>query len=474
MVLLAAILGCAAFAWAMVLAVRGSVLTGVLLSLVAICCCGPYLLKFEVGGINLSLDRLLLVGVCGAAVLQWRLGLIKLKPLCAFDYPVFALIGVLVASIAIFGPPPPSKITEPVVQHLINGYLIPLALYLLVRQVDFDDLSLDHIQTFLGWFGLYLAVTGIAEAFQQWWLVYPSYIADPNIGLHFGRARGPMIHSVSYGVYLGVCLISVWLTRERLTKWWQWLAWAGMPIMLAAIYFTKTRSVWFGALTGLVLAAAFAFRSSWRWWIIGGVAAAGVTLSLLKVDDLLKVQREGTVQDTVQSANMRASFAYVSWKMFLDRPIFGFGFGHFPKAKLAYLGDRETSLPLEQIRGYVHHNTLLSLLTETGLIGLAAYVAMLAAWGWAAWRLIDWPDATEAMRRQGLLMLGALGVIIWQQLGHEITFTPHDHAILFVVAGATVNLVAGLGSQEKQATRPKTADKREDAETKELELVATV
>ncbi len=44
MLLLAAILGCAVFAWAMVLAVRGSVLTGCLLGLVAFACCGPYLL----------------------------------------------------------------------------------------------------------------------------------------------------------------------------------------------------------------------------------------------------------------------------------------------------------------------------------------------------------------------------------------------------------------------------------------------
>jgi len=253
-----------------------------------------------------------------------------------------------------------------------------------------------------------------------------------------------MLHSVSFGVYLGICLVAVWLLRGRLSRWWQMLPLAEMPLLVAAIYFTKTRSVWFGALSGLVLAAAISFRSAWRWWILGGVAVAGVTLSLVKVDELLSIRREGTVQDTIQSAEMRASFAYVSWKMFLDRPIFGFGFGHFPAAKLAYLGDRSTSLQLEEIRGYVHHNTFLSLLTETGLIGLAAYIAMLGAWGWAAWRLVDDPNASEAARRQGLLMLGALGVIAWQQLGHEITFTPPDHAILFVLAGATVNALAGL------------------------------
>ena len=29
------------------------------------------------------------------------------------------------------------------------------------------------------------------------------HIANPNVGLHFGRARGPMVHSVCFGLYLG-------------------------------------------------------------------------------------------------------------------------------------------------------------------------------------------------------------------------------------------------------------------------------
>ena len=53
-------------------------------------------------------------------------------------------------------------------------------------------------------FGVYLGFTAVCEIAQLWSLVFPKYIADPKIGLHFGRARGPMVHGVSFGHYQGV------------------------------------------------------------------------------------------------------------------------------------------------------------------------------------------------------------------------------------------------------------------------------
>ena len=84
---------------------------------------------------------------------------------------------------------------------------------------------------------------------------------------------------------------------------------------------------------------------------------------------------------------MRESFAYVSWQMFWDRPIWGCGFGHFYEEKLPYLSDRRTPLKLEEIRDYIHHNTYLSLLTETGVIGLGLFLAVLACWIRVGWQL---------------------------------------------------------------------------------------
>ena len=96
------------------------------------------------------------------------------------------------------------------------------------------------------------------------------------------------------------------------------------------------------------------------------------------------LEREGTAGESHHSVDQRKSFAYVSWQMFKDHPLMGVGFGRFYDRKLPYLSDRSQEFELESLRPLDHHNTLLSLLVETGLAGLAAFVALLAAWARAA------------------------------------------------------------------------------------------
>ena len=50
----------------------------------------------------------------------------------------------------------------------------------------------------------------LLEMAKLWGLVFPRFIGDPTIGIHFGRARGPMLQSVR----LGVACSPVW------PRWW--------------------------------------------------------------------------------------------------------------------------------------------------------------------------------------------------------------------------------------------------------------
>jgi O-antigen ligase len=126
--------------------------------------------------------------------------------------------------------------------------------------------------------------------------------------------------------------------------------------------------------------------------------------------------------------------------MFLDRPWFGVGFGRFRDAKLPYLDDRTVNMNLNSIREYVHHNTFLSVLTETGLLGLGAFSWLLLAWTHRASAL--WRDRhrPEWARSAGLLFCGVLTVAAWQMLAHEITFTPVDNGLIFLLAGVVVSV----------------------------------
>lgn len=318
--------------------------------------------------------------------------------------------------------------------RLLFGYLLPAGVYWVVRQSALTERRVHAALGALAAFGIYLAATGLLEVTQQWWLVFPPYIADPVRGLGFGCARGPMLQPVSFGSYVAVGMLSAWLLRGR--RRGRWLLVTSFPLFLAALFVTYTRSVWLGALSGLFIVFALTLRRYWRGLVLGSMLAAIVFVGATKWETLLAFPRgTETAEGTRHSAYLRLSFAYVSWRMFVDRPWFGVHFGHFPAAKLPYLADRSTSLDLESLRPLAHHNVFLSLLTETGLIGLAAFVTLLGCWtrmGWRIWRDTRAPDWA---RLPGALLLGALGVYVGQWMFHELSFGFIDHGLLFVVAG---------------------------------------
>src|SRR3972149_6602942 len=121
--------------------------------------------------------------------------------------------------------------------------------------------------------------------------------------------------------------------------------------------------------------------------------------------------------------------------MFKDHPLFGVGFGRFYDRKLPYLSDRSQDFELESLRNLHHHNTLLSLLTETGMVGLAAFIALLAAWARSAWSLVRDAELPAWVRSQGLLMLAVIITYLSSAVFHDLTLLPSQEWILFLAAG---------------------------------------
>jgi O-antigen ligase len=126
--------------------------------------------------------------------------------------------------------------------------------------------------------------------------------------------------------------------------------------------------------------------------------------------------------------------------MFLDRPLFGCGYAQYGTEHRNYVSDRSTDLPLERGRGYIPHNVIFSLLTETGLVGLGLFAAMVIFWARDAWRL--WCDAALPLwaRQQGLLLLIALGAYFMNGMFHDVSAIPMMNMTLFFVAGVTAGL----------------------------------
>jgi O-antigen ligase len=111
------------------------------------------------------------------------------------------------------------------------------------------------------------------------------------------------------------------------------------------------------------------------------------------------------------------------------------------------LADRSSEFKVGYLRHYSHHNTLLSLLTETGLVGLSLFLAVLGGWGWIGWKLARNTEMPHWARAQGALLLGALGIYICQAAFHELSYMAIDNVLIFTLAGVTVGLHAELAGK---------------------------
>jgi O-antigen ligase len=440
MEMLIAIAALAGLVWGVWLFWRGSQIDGALAFILTICCFGYHFVHFDLGPVPLTLDRVLLVFLAGQYVLLRLTGRADPKPLTFVDWSLGAFVVLLTGSMLSTDMSQSLKGDTSPVWRLIGGYVTPLAIYWLVRQSPIDARATRHVQGFLAGYGVYLGIISLLEMAKLWPLVFPTYIADPTVGLHFGRARGPMVQAVSYGHYVGVCMLAAWMWRPSLGRVGQAVITLLTPLFLAGILFSFTRSVWMGAAAGLFITLLIVLPAAWRWLMLGGGMLAGVLVLTTSLESLVGFQREQSAAETKESAELRVSFAYVSWKMFLDRPWFGVGFGRFPLAKLDYLDDRTTELEISLLRPYVHHNTLLSLLTETGAIGLGLFLTTMGGWSWMAWRIIRQQGIDTWPKRHALLTLGAMAVYAPQLLFHEMSYSSLDNSLLFLLAGMTVGL----------------------------------
>jgi N-acetylglucosaminyldiphosphoundecaprenol N-acetyl-beta-D-mannosaminyltransferase len=441
MPIVVAILALTAFVWAAIYAHRGSLVAGCGLMMLVAYTLGHEFWNTQIGPLPITLDRLLLVGLIAACLVRWRLNKLTLRSLTACDYALAGLMFVVVTSAVLSGQPEFNDGMTSKWGRLLAGFIIPTTLYVVIRQLDVSRREWMILLAGFVALGTYLAVTAIFEIGGHWSLVFPRYIADPSRGIHFGRARGPELNAVSLGMYLTACFWCTWTLANRISHRWQQLALlVVLPLMAIGIYSSYTRSTWLGlAASGLVVAA-IEIPRRWRLPSIAVSAVAGALVLATAWTNIVGLEREGTASESEHSVDQRKSFAYVSWQMFRDNPVLGVGFGRFYDRKLPYLSDRSQEFELESIRPLHHHNTFLSMLTETGIVGLAAFVAMLVAFTRSAWRLVNANNLPRWTRAQGTLTLAIIANYLCSAMFHDLTLLPSQHLLLFAFAGLATAL----------------------------------
>ena len=428
--------------WTAVLLLRGGPLVGCLLFLAAATCLSYDFFNFNAGPVRLTIDRVFWVVVMLLALIWWRRGWSVSRPLGTSDALALALVGYLV--LRTLATDPRGTGLTPLVDVAL-WYVMPLGIYWVVRQARIGRPQNATILLCMTLFGIYLAVTVIAERFEVYALVYPRYIVtslDEKATLFVGRGRGPLLSPMVTGIQLAACFSAALMLWPRSGRWGRCGLAATAAIFVLALYCTMTRSVWMGAGLGLAVIAGLGMPAKWRVPALGAVVLSAGLVAATNWEQFVAFKRDKNLsaRETADSVTLRPIMAEVAWLMVLDRPIFGCGFNQYVPEHNNYLADRSTDLVLEKCRPYAPHSLFFGIATETGLVGLGLFLTLLAAWGRDAWQLWRAADAPLWVRQQGLFFLAVLSAYLVNGAFHHIAVIPMSNLLLFFAAGMNAAL----------------------------------
>jgi putative inorganic carbon (hco3(-)) transporter len=374
-------------------------------------------------GSPIGLDRVVLVAGILAAIVRGLRERPRRLHVWRFHLALAALAGYAIVS-ALFG----GRLTsnEPFFGLLDYLGLIPFALFWVAPVAFPGPRERNILLGCLTVVGLYLGVTAIFETTGPHQLVLPPYINDPNVGIHFGRARGPFVEAAANGLSMYVCMVA---SALALTQWTRrrWLPAATIAVCAVGILFTLTRQVWLAAAISVVVT--MLLQPGLRRWLLPTAitGAAGVIVLLLVVPGFQsrasgRLDAAGPVWDRLNSDAAAV-------RMIEARPITGWGwysFGTESQNFYRLASDR----PLTTV-GRVH-NIFLGYAAELGVLVTLAWIAALAYAVIGGLRRRGPPDLD--LWRVALLSIGIAWLVV-------ANFTPmgyaFDHSILWLWAGIT-------------------------------------
>lgn len=255
--------------------------------------------------------------------------------------------------------------------------------------------------------GAYLGLTALFESIALHALVFPGYINDPTVGIHFGRARGPFVEAVANGMGLFACAAAA---AVGLTRWEGWRAryacWAVIALCAAGLLLTLTRSIWLSSVVAAAAAVLAAPRL--RGWLIpgallGAIAVTGALAALPALNQ--RVDQRSTEESSVW---VRKNTNRAAVDMIEARPVAGFGWQTFQVESAPYFRQAANYPAIGVGQGV--HNVFLSNAAELGIPGAVLWgCGFLLAVGGALIRRVSpalqpWRIALLALAVQWLIV----------------------------------------------------------------------
>jgi O-antigen ligase len=292
--------------------------------------------------------------------------------------------------------------------------------------------------------GAYLGLTGVAEHYNLGFLVFPKYILSPEVGIQFGRVRGPFVSSTVDGGILLVAFVAICVVSSNVTGIRRLLTFLTALPVVASIYFTETRSIW---ISFAAIVATFAFcrtniRKSVRvlGFLILVVFLSGVGSKFSLFENSLFSERQETIEYRL------ANYATI-FNMVKTHPLFGIGYGNFKAewhnyfVSFADIGNLEDG----------NHSILLGILAELGIVGFSIYLLILVCSMWtciATYRRLD--ENFQFEKKFVITGIATLEVFFLIGLTSDLRFHQLLNVVLFLFVGLIVSLRRQLATVEDE------------------------
>lgn len=299
--------------------------------------------------------------VTAAVVVGWLL--VRGSPQRRIDtgrFPLGAALGLMAAFVlaAAFSQHPGAAVRE----------LLNLGVLLLFLAAAIDILAgrpslAGRLVTAIAGVAAVVGILAVLETFH----VLPGRFPEPSginrAALGFGQPNG-------LALYLALSLpfaVHLWRSGRdpALRRWWG----VGMILVIAGLAATLSRGSWFAV---IVAAGALVFVGDWRFPIrVLAVAFLTALVADLMTGGVVRDRVFGILTDW--SVAQRAALMLAGVHMFLENPVTGVGPGGFPH-ELDRIG---AIVPRLWDLKPTPHNAYIQVAAETGLVGLAAFLAFL-------------------------------------------------------------------------------------------------
>jgi O-antigen ligase len=257
-----------------------------------------------------------------------------------------------------------------VIGILINGFVMPVIILYFAQSLPQTRESIAKVCNIMALLLAYLTFTAFCEHFHIDWLIFPTYILDPTVGLHPDRARGPVTNAAENGGIIAMLILIAWHRISCVAN--PVIRRISTLVLLAAcvpaLWFTETRGPWIAFSGGLVVML---------WHKRCRVAVLTLGVSIIIVVSLVhlvhgEILPQRTTADTTDTTDFRLTLYRESLAAFVEHPLVGWGLGTFTSKDRPFdSGGRWQILG----SGDVQHDTTVAIATENGLIGVALYVA---------------------------------------------------------------------------------------------------